>query len=76
MKFIDVCENTTLIENTKTFIRLVIMDITEGSNVYKLLVNNKDEIISYWYMIKKYYIDNKIDKMKNPEEKCNENDLN
>jgi len=54
---------------------LVIMDITEGSNVYKLLVKNKNEIISYWYMIKKYYYNNKIDRMENPKEKCNENDI-
>jgi hypothetical protein len=66
------CKNKEIIENTKKFIRIVIMDITDSSNVYKLLLNNKQEIISYWYMIKEYYRLQKIDKKIKPEEKiCN-----
>jgi hypothetical protein len=66
--FQKIC-NKTVVNNVKKFIRLVIMDITDDSNVYKLLLNNKQEIISYWYMIKEYYKINKINKKFIPNEK-------
>ena len=42
----ETCTDDKLIDNIKKFIRSYILNITDNSNVYKLLNNNKQELTS------------------------------